>query len=420
MEKIILGKGIILEDGVGTLRPNNNQMVVGCSGTGKSMSVMLPTILNMDESSLIATYAKAGDAKRIGRYLDKKGYRVLICDLAHPENSNVSFDPLSYVDTLLDVEDLASSVVMANPHAKDVRDPYWNESAVCLLSALINAHFPCDKTDKASMSAVLDDFDRLKLSECGRGITTTLDSDFELLEMVDPDNPAISSFRDFQHLPYSTAGCVRDTLAKAVRKMFPAPIREAMKKKGTIDFEELAAKKTALIIITSPVNTSLYYFANLIFSTAIRRLLSFAERLPDQKLPRQVRLMFDDFACSATVNEFSRHISVFRAAGISAMMLIQSESQLSDLYSEEEATTILNNCSAYVYFPGGMDLTTCKNISQRLDKPLEEVMYAPTGDVIVMCSGRKPVKVPRYEIFDSREYQEFRRLSDEGEKRRGA
>ena len=409
MEKIVLGKGIVLEDGVGISRPNNNQMVVGCSGTGKSMSVMLPTILNMNESSMIATYAKAGEAVKIGKYLARKGYTVDLCDLTDPSRSTAAFDPLYYVRNRLDVEALAASVVFANPESKNVRDPYWNESAVCLLSALINAELYTNKP--AKMSNVLDLFDRLRLTECGRGIQTSLDSFFEDIEYEEPAHPAVANFADFQHLPYNTAGCVRDTLAKAVRKMFPDPIRAAMQNRPPVDFCRLADEKSALIIITSPVNVSLYYFANLIFGTAIKELLEYAERLPEQKLPRQMRLMFDDFACAATVNEFSHYISIFRAAGISAMMLIQSESQLSSLYSEDEATTILNNCSSYVYFPGGMDLSTCKSISQRLDRPLSEIMYAPTGDVIVMCSGKKPVKVPRYEIFESGEYRDFRRIT---------
>ena len=120
-----------------------------------------------------------------------------------------------------------------------------------------------------------------------------------------------------------------------------------------------------------------------------------------------MRLLFDDFACAAVINDYSKHIAIFRAAGISTMMLIQSESQLISLYSEDESTTILNNCSAYVYFPGGMDLATCRSISQRLDVPISEVMYAPPGKVIIMRSGEKPVIVPRYDIFNSKEYKEF-------------
>lgn len=180
-----------------------------------------------------------------------------------------------------------------------------------------------------------------------------------------------------------------------------------MQGENQIDFEALVEEKTFLMIITSPVNTSLYMFANLLFGVAIKQLLEYAERCEEMRLPRPVRLMFDDFACGARIEGFSRHISIFRSAGISAMMLIQSESQLREMYTEAESETIINNCSVYVYFPGGMDLITCRSISQRLDVPLADILYAPMGEVIIMQSGKKPVRTRRYDIYNSEEYKKF-------------
>ena len=412
MDKVILGQGCCLEDEIGGFRPNNNQVVVGCSGTGKTMSVLLPTILQMQESSMIATYSKAGEARKVAAFLAAGGYDVGVVDLVEPGRSTVGFDPLQYTASYLDVDELATSIVLANPENNDPKNVYWNDSSITLLSALISATLMEKKNP--SMADVLDMFDKLRITESGRGITTTLDSTFDSLEVRAPACPAVSGFNDFRQLPYATAGCVRDTLAKAIRRMFPEPIRRFMRERKTLDFRRIANERHALIVITSPVNTSLYFFANLLFSTAIKQLLEYAESRPDQKLPNPVRLLFDDFACAAKVNEFSRHIAIFRAAQISAMLLIQSESQLNSLYGDDEATTILNNCSTYVYFPGGMDLTTCRNISQRLDVPMADVMYAPPGQVIIMQSGKKPVVTQRYDTPQSPEYRFFQKLNNEG------
>lgn len=407
MDRVVLGEGCILEDGVGKFRPNNNQIIVGCSGTGKSMSVLMPTVLGMSESSMIATYSKPGEARRVGKYLRLKGYKVKLCDLTAPQRSNCSFDPLYYLTSYLDIEDLARQIQNSDPSSTGSKDKYWDDGAINLLTSLIEAVLMTEK--KPTMTDVINMFDKLKISESsiGKGISTTLDGLFESIERKAPNCPAVTAFNDFHQLPYTTSGCIRDTLAKALRRMFPEPVKGLMKNNKPLDFKELASEKSALLIITSPVNTSLYFFANMIFSTAIKQLLEFAETCPDQHLPRPMRLLFDDFACAAVINDYSKHIAIFRAAGISTMMLIQSESQLVSLYSEDEATTILNNCSAYVYFPGGMDLATCRSISQRLDVPISEVMYAPPGKVIIMRSGKKPVIVPRYDIFNSKEYKEF-------------
>lgn len=409
MDKIILGQDCFIDDEIGTFRPNNNQMIVGCSGTGKSMSVLLPTILNMRESSMIATYSKAGEARKIAEYQRSKGYTVDICDLTNPEMSTVSFDPLDYVRSNLDVENLAKSIVFADPRSKNERDVYWTDSAAALLSAFIYATIRTN--EKPSMNAVLELFGRFEIKQEHDAIRTSLDAFFNNIREKVGACEEVRAFRDYRQLPYQTAGCVRDFLAKALNRLYPEPVRKLMENNNGIDFRKISKEKRSLIIITSAVNVSLYMFANQIFGTAIKELLEYADKCPGQRLPRPIRLLFDDFACAAKINDFSKHIAIFRAAGLSAMMLLQSEDQLRSLYSAEEATNILNNCSSYVYFPGGMDLTTCKNVSQRLDLPLAEVMYAPTAQVMVMQSGKQPVTIPRYDIFNSNEYKEYEKIT---------
>ena len=58
MDKVILAKNVVLDGGLGSSRPNDNQMILGGTGTGKSMSIVLPTLCHMRESSLIGTFAK--------------------------------------------------------------------------------------------------------------------------------------------------------------------------------------------------------------------------------------------------------------------------------------------------------------------------------------------------------------------------
>lgn len=58
MDKVILAKNVVLEGELGSSRPNDNQIIFGGTGTGKSMSIVLPTLCSMRESSLIGTFAK--------------------------------------------------------------------------------------------------------------------------------------------------------------------------------------------------------------------------------------------------------------------------------------------------------------------------------------------------------------------------
>ena len=119
-----------------------------------------------------------------------------------------------------------------------------------------------------------------------------------------------------------------------------------------------------------------------------------------------MRYFFDDFACTAPIQGFANDISLFRSAGLSAVILLQSEHQLEAIY-HENAAVIRQNCAVYAYFPGGFDDRSCEIVSKRMGVPYEEILYAPLGNVYIMQSGRKPVFLPRYDTLHSPEYQEY-------------
>ncbi len=407
MEEIILGKGVTLTDGVGASRPNNNQIIVGSSGTGKSMSVLWPTLCRMNESSFIGTFAKGTEVNKAIPYFRKKGYKVHVWNLADPSKGDPLPDPLSYIRSENDIEELANSIAYCNPaYSRSSHfDPYWLDSAQGLITGLIS-YVMC--TEKPLMKDVILLHNALWISESeGRAIQTTLDGLIDWLNKCYPDSLGARRLKAFAQLPYNTAGCVRDSLDKALQSMFPRAIEENMNPKGSVDFEKFATERTAIFIITSPVNTITYCFANLLFGIAIERLMEFAESRSDGRLPRSVRLIFDDFACGFPVQNYEKSIATFRAAGISSLMLVQSESQLDATYGHDNSTTILDNCSAYVYFPGGMNKQTCRSVAQTMDLPMEDIMFMEMGNEIVMQSGRKPQIVPRYDTLNDPYYREL-------------
>lgn len=393
-DSVVLAQGVTMAQGL----PNDNVVVVGCSGTGKSLSVEYPTLFGLEKSSIIANFAKPYEAFSMARSFKKRGYRTLICDLEEPARGNISFDPLQYLASYSDVAELANQIVHSS--LEKAKDDYWNAKSKPLLEMLICASLMTQ--ENASWTDVLDLFDELQIEEHGSQISTALDGFFNRIHRFNPHCLAAREYNSLKNLPIKTAGCCRDNLAACLSAIFPEEIRLGMHEKPHIDFERLASERTALFIIGSTNSTQL--FANLLYDTAIRVLLKYAQRCPGGKVPVPVKLVFDDFACSAPIQAFPKMISVFRAAGISAMLLLQSESQLRGIYGEEHAMTILNNCSCYVYFPGGMDLTTCRHVAERMDTALDQVLYAPPGKVFVMMSGHRPMVKPRYPIFEDQRY----------------
>lgn len=407
MDKVILGQGVVLDGGLGISRPNDNQIIIGGTGTGKSLSVLWPTLCHMRESSFIGTFAKCGEVDTAVQYFKNLGYRTVVWNLANIQKKDILPDPLSYFTSDDDIQQTVKQIVSANGEYRRSShfDPYWIDSAEGLLTGLTYLVFMTE--DEPSMKKVLDLFYSLKIEESGKGIKTNLDETLEWLEKKAPHSVAARKLGAFCQLPYGTAGCVRDSLEKALQCMFPLSVQDAMCKDAYVDFGKFASRRSAIFIITSPVKTVQYSFANLMFGIAIRKLMEFADEQPEHCLPMPVRLIFDDFSCGFPVVDYEKSLSTFRSVGISSLMLCQSLSQLNATYGDDNATVILDNCSVMAYFPGGMNKKTCTFVSEMVNLPLEDVMFMEMGNVVIFQSGKKPKIVQRYQTLGDPVYQDF-------------
>ena len=521
-DRIILGQDCVYSSDSSITGLNNNCLVVGTTGSGKTLSVSVPAILEADNKSLIITASKKTIVDTYSSLLKERGFDVQILNLAQPSNSTVGYDPLEYANSIRDINFIIRSLVYADPRKKHSHaDPYFDDTAVSL-GAAIAAYVKAKCSDKG-FAEVANMIRTMKFRKYGDTFTTAYDELFEELsaelgekncrgedyilrqdskrpgqggkdikipgcisgfgdedyedvqdaekngvsdkiekslsnlletfEQFSADNDcsfeefydvgedrddnedliedcgdetnsdeddliayALGCWESFRTLPLRTGGCVYSSLSTVVDTLIIPEIRDIMQMKRTVNMRELANKKTVLFVITSPVNSSFNFFINLFYGHIIKELFEYAESLPEGRLPLPVHIICDDFATGGRINDFPEYISVLREKGISVTLLIQSESQLISMYGDNEATTILNNCDSYVYF-GGMDLVTCKNISLRLNSPLEDVLYMPPGKEIVFRRGSRPVVTERYHIYEDERYKRAVCLHERSKKR---
>jgi type IV secretory pathway TraG/TraD family ATPase VirD4 len=415
MDKVILAKNVILEGGLGSARPNDNQIVFGGTGSGKSMSVLIPTLCHMKNTSFIGTFAKKSIVDNAVRYFRDAGYKTYVWNLANPSSGDKVPDPLCYVSSDDEVQELARAIANSNSdYARSTHfDPFWRDSSEALLTGLI--YYILMKSKNPSMKEVLDLFYKIEIHEDGRAITSSIDYIRDSLVKKTPDSVAAKKLQSFLQLPYGTAGCVLGDLQSCIQNTFTESIRNAMSKDVCVSFERFASEKTAIFLLTSPVCTVSYAFANIMFEIAISKLMKFAESRNDHRLPLDIKLMFDDFSCGFPVRNFEKSISTFRSAGISCLMLCQSLSQLNTTYGENKATTIMDNCSAIAYLPGGMNQPTANYFSKVFDVPVGDVMFMPVGNMIVFQSGKPPLITKRYETLEDPLYQKLMELNAEKE-----
>lgn len=414
-DKVILGENVAYSTDSNKTGVNNNILICAGSGSGKTMSIMEPRLLNTFNSSLVVTVTKRRIVEKYKPLFVERGYFVRDLNFINPSKSNVAYDPLKYIDGFSDysgITFLAKSIVMSNPKRETCTntDPFWDDAAVSLLSAEISYVLMTKRN--ATFADVLNLHSTLTIKESGNRITTSLDASFKTLAERYPKSFAINCWQSFNILPMKTASCVYGTLNSIIDTIFSPELKDMIAEKENVNFENLATRKTILFITTSAVNPSLNCFINMFYAQMFKQLFEYAESLPTGKLPIPVSVLCDDFATGSKVLNFSEYISVFREKLISVMLLIQSESQLESIYGINDAVTIINNCDTYI-FMGGMDLSTAKNMSIRTNMPIEDILYMPIGDEIIFRRGQRPIFTKRYNVLNDAEYQRVTQLYED-------
>lgn len=416
-DRMILGEGVVYSTDSNETGLNNNVIVCGGTGCGKTMSIAEPRILETMESSLVVTVTKRRLVRKYAGLLKKRGYDVQELNFINPSESDVAYDPLAYIRTAADVSFFAEALVMADPRKeKSNADPYWDAAAISLLSAEI-AYTTMTKSN-ATFADVLALHRQLKVTSIGGGseIKTTLDDKFAKLEILHPDCFAVNCWRSFRQLPTRTANCVFGALNVMLDTVFTDDVCKMIAEKPRIDIVGIGERKTALFISTSAVNPALHSFINMFYAQMFKLLFEMSEKRSDGILPVPVHVLCDDFATGGRVLNFPEYISIFREKRISVTILLQSESQLRAMYGAENMTTIINNCDTYIYM-GGMDIDTSRAVCERLNRPLEEVLYMPIGQMFIFRRGQYPITTQRYNILENDMYIKLTKAYEESQKK---
>ncbi len=364
-------------------RLNNNVLVVGGSGTGKTRTIVTPN-LHEAAGSYVISDPKGDLYKKYVGYLREKGYQTVLVDFAHPEQS-AHYNPLHNVRATQDILKIASVVV--NAKISVGVDPYWDSMTIILLSAIIaymieTDYQPCNF---ASILKLVREGERMN-DDCK---SSKLANRFDVLKKQNPDSWACSQFENVNQTPYRTYDTIRSTLA-AKFASFDTQELQSMMEENDIEFAAIGQEKTAVFVTVSDTDRSMDSLVNMFFTQTMQALCDYADNAcPNNRLPVPVRFILDDFATNCRIEEFPRMISSIRSRGISVMLMIQAESQLRQGYGHD-GKTIISNCDTYVYL-GGNDVETAQAVSVRCDKSLKQVLYMPVGSCWVFRRGSQPV-----------------------------
>jgi len=87
-DRMILGENAIYSTDCNETGVNNNVIVVGSSGGGKTMSIIEPRLLETFNSSLVVTVTKRRIVEKYKPIFKKRGYNVIDLNFVKPIQSD--------------------------------------------------------------------------------------------------------------------------------------------------------------------------------------------------------------------------------------------------------------------------------------------------------------------------------------------
>lgn len=396
-DSLILGQNQYYSLDTYKTKLNNNVLVVGTSGAGKTRSIVTPNLLQATGSYILSD-PKGDLYQKYKGLLENQGYVVKKLDFTDPEHS-AHYNFFRYVKCTQDIVKIAHMLIYQQKDGNSHLDPFWDQASQLLVQSVMAYLYEAWDEDDQNLHRILELISLCQIEGDLSEQTNTLDRIMEDYGRKNPDSYALNMYTKFRIAANRTLRSILISV-NARLGLFDTPELNKMTAKDDIDIASIGQQKTALFVVVSDTDRSLDGLVNIFFTQAMSELCRYADKeCEDSRLPIPVRFILDDFATNCKIEEFPRMIASIRSRGISTMLMIQAESQLTECYGYD-GRTIIGNCDSYVYL-GGNDIETAKAVAERCDMPLKKILNMPVGSNWIFRRGQAPVNG---ENFDLDEY----------------
>ena len=372
---------------------NNNVIVVGTSGSGKTRSIVTPNLLQASGSYILSD-PKGTLYNTYKDYLKKQGYVVKKLDFTDPTHSS-HYNFFKYIKSTQDIVKIAHMLIYQRK-ATGHLDPFWDEASQLLVQSVI-AYLMEQWTEKEqNLHRLLQIIGLSQMEGDMEDHKNPLDYLMEDLGKKNEDSYALSMYTKFRVAANRT---IRSILISVNARLglYDTPELNELTNSDDIDISSIGKRKTALFVVVSDTDRSLDGLVNIFFTQAMNELCRCADKeCKNYMLPVPVRFIMDDFATNCKIDDFPRMIASIRSRGISTMLMIQAESQLSESYGED-GKTIIGNCDTYVYL-GGNDVATAKAVAERCDMPVKKILNMPVETNWIFRRGQAPINGKNFDL----------------------
>ena len=375
---------------------NNNDLIIGGSGTGKTGGYVIPNLLT-PYGNMIVSDTKGRLYNEMKTVLENAGYHVMKIDFIHPRES-VGYNPLLSIRetedgySQIDIMTVVSKILPLE-EGKNRDDRFWIESARGLVGFLIA--FTLEAFERK-------DHNMVTVAEILKGMDTRSGKDIiNMWILRHPSSYVADLYRMSQIITQSerTWSCIQKFAVGGLEAFLYKDLRRIfVSDENAFNVKKFLRRKSVLFINNSDVNRYADRIVNLLYAQLINDIFEEADKREDGRLKIPVRFIIDDFASNVYIEDFDKLISVTRSRNISLSIIVQNLTQLSAMYGENKANTIIVNCDHILYL-GGQDIKTAEYIGHRAGLAEEKVLVMQADKAYLIKRGEKAVLLDKIEPY---------------------
>ncbi len=344
---------------------NNNVVVIGGSGSGKTRYYVKPNLMQC-HSSYVITDPKGSLILETGKMLEKNGYKIKIFNLIDFAKSD-HYNFFEYVHDEKDILKLITNLITNTNGDKKGggADPFWEKAETALLEALFAFVLMEAPKNEQNIATVMELLRLAEVKEDNENYKSPLDILFEDLKAEKPDHFACKQYDLFKLAAGKTAKSILVSVGVRLATFNIKAVSD-MLSEDTIELDKIGEEKTALFIVISDSDRTFNFLAAMMYQQLFDSLFLKAEEKYAGRLPIHVRFLLDEFANIGLIPNFEIYIATMRSREMSVNVILQNVAQIKGLY-KDTWETITGNCDTLIFL-GGKEQSTCEYISKMIGK----------------------------------------------------
>ncbi len=402
---------------------------------GKGTGVVIPNLLNWPDSVICVDIKRENWAQTAG-FRAASGQDCYLFDPFSEDRRTARWNPFFYVASNPErrVNDLQRIAEMLYPDPPNV-DPFWTASARSLFLGIALYLFETPSLPK-TIGEVLRQGMASEVEGFGHHWKRIVEGRNSGSSPLSPQ--CVRALYDLIDLSPVTASSIRKTFTSRL-DLWLNPILDWATSGNDFDLRELRARRMSIYVGVNPDDLHrLRPVVNLLFQQAIGLQ---TRELPEHnpRLKYQVMMLLDEFAALGRLPIIAEAISYLPGYNVRVVMVVQTPSQLREVYGAHNAETMLKSLGARIVF-AAKDHADAREISDELgyttvrvksiSTPLfgfsgskaqrsrsqnvseqrralllpQEIKELGAEEAIIFCEGLRPIRCKKIRYFQDRRF----------------